>query len=62
MKTSRLLTYAVFGIIAGLMFENKFLRVKQNVKDKRYAFKDKTNDIGLETRKLKKRFSKAMHR
>ena len=61
MKTSRLLTYAVFGVIAGLMFENKFLRIKQNVKDKRYAFKDKTNGVRVESGKLKNRFSKAIH-
>ena len=61
MKTSRLITYAVFGIVAGLIFENEFLRVKQTVKDKRYKIKDKSRDIQDETRKLKTKLSKTVH-
>ena len=41
MKTSRILTYAIVGVIAGLLIENKALVFKQNV--------NKT------TRKLKKK-------
>lgn len=58
MKSSRLLTYAIFGIIGGLLFENKFLRVKQDVKDKRYALKDKKRELEDGTRRVKRRIAK----
>lgn len=62
MKSSRILTYAILGIIGGLLFENKFLRVKQDVKDKRYAIKDKQRELQDETRQVKKKVQKMMHR
>gem|GEM_PF-885666 len=62
MKNSRLLTYAIMGIIGGLLFENKFLRVKQDVKDKCHALKDKKRDIEDETKKLKSKLAGMMHK
>lgn len=50
------------GIIGGLLFENKFLRVKQDVKDKRYALKDKKRELQDETRQVKKKVQKMMHK
>lgn len=62
MKSSRLLTYAILGIIGGLLFENKFLRVKQDVKDKRYALKDKKRELQDETRRVKGKMAKLLER
>lgn len=62
MKSSRLLTYAILGVIGGLLFENKFLRVKQDVKDKRYALKDKKRELQDDTRKVKRKVAKLMER
>ncbi len=62
MRSSRLLTYAIMGIIGGLLFENKFLRVKQGVKDKRYALKEKQHALEDETRRVKKRVANMMRK
>ena len=60
MRSSRLLTYAILGIIGGLLFENKFLRVQQGVKDKRYALKDKKRELEDETRRVKRKVARMM--
>ena len=44
MKISRLITYGAIGIIGGLLFENRYLIAKMDVKD--------------EVRKLKKKLKK----
>ena len=41
MKTSRILTYAIVGVIAGLLIENKALVFKQNVNDTTRKLKKK---------------------
>lgn len=43
MKTSRLLTYGLVGIIGGLLIENKALILKQLSKDKARKVKAKAN-------------------
>jgi hypothetical protein len=43
MKTSRLLTYGLVGIIGGLLIENKALILKQLSKDKARKVKTKVN-------------------
>lgn len=43
MKTSRLLTYGLVGIIGGLLIENKALILKQLTKDKARKVKTKVN-------------------
>jgi hypothetical protein len=43
MKTSRLLTYGLVGIIGGLLIENKALILKQLSKDKARKVKTKIN-------------------
>lgn len=48
MKISRLITYGLCGIIAGLLLENTSLTTKQKVKDK--------------GRDLKKKAGKLLHR
>ncbi len=62
MKSSRLWTYAILGIIGGLLFENKFLRVQQDVKEKRYALKERKQALQKEAGRLKRKLAKATER
>lgn len=45
MKLSRLLTYGLCGMIAGLLIENTAMAVKQKVKDKGHTLKKKSAKV-----------------
>ncbi len=50
MKLSRLLTYAAGGIILGLLFENRALIVKGEIKDTAGNLKKKAGNIADKTK------------
>jgi hypothetical protein len=54
MKTSRLLIYAGIGIIAGLLLENKSIKLRNNVSSTARDLRDKVNKTG---RKAKAKMS-----
>ncbi len=45
MKMTRLLTYAAAGIIAGLLLENTFLKVKGDAESQGRKLKKKADDL-----------------
>lgn len=45
MKLSRLIWYGVAGVVAGLLFENKSLRIKSKASDKGRQLKKKVGDM-----------------
>ncbi len=45
MKVSKLILYGLGGVIAGLILENKSIRLKGNVAKKKFQLKDKLNKI-----------------
>lgn len=45
MKVSKLVLYALGGVIAGLLFENKSIRLKQSVADRATKLKNKATRL-----------------
>jgi len=46
MKTSRLLAYAIIGIISGLLIENKGMQLKASATKKANRLKKKIHSLG----------------